>query len=534
MKEKKKRGAEQKTKMKLWKKIVLAVVLVLAVLVIVGILLIRRFFYQPPIASATGSDDAVVETENGKIRGSLEQDIYQYLGIPYAEAKERFVPAEDAAKWDGILDATETGKISPQSGMLGMSAGNQQGTDNNCQNLNIWTPGIGDGKKRAVMVWLHGGGFSTGSANSQQYNGEDLSRSGDVVVVSVNHRLGAAGFLDLSAYGEKYQYSGNAGLTDLVKALTWIHENIEQFGGDPENVTVFGQSGGGAKVLALMTSPYAKGLFQRGIVESGATETMGVTFASQDASHALTKSILEKLNIGEEDLEKLQQIDWSEIEDASQEALQETAEEFQIPAPLTSGYAMEWGPVVEGDYMPSNPVTDDSFAENGKDVELLIGSNLNEWTRMMGGNQGDLDEETLQAFREAYPDKDEEDAKYTDTLIRLPMLKIMSHKADQNGADVYAYVFTWDHSRQGAYHGAEIPFVFDHAQENSDAQKFADQISEAWVNFAKTGVPSAEGMPEWEPYDREKGATMLLDETSRMVYGHDRNLMHLLAPDYIY
>ena len=229
-----------------------------------------------------------------------------------------------------------------------------------------------------------------------------------------------------------------------------------------------------------------------------------------------------------------EQIDWNKLEDASQEALQETAEEFQIPAPLNSGYAMEWGPVVDGDYMPSDPVTEESFAENGKDIELLIGSNLNEWTRLMGGNQGTLSEEEIQAFKEAYPDKDESKANTVDTLIRLPMLKIMSHKADQNGANVYAYVFTWDNSVQGAFHGAEISFVFDHSQSSSTAQKLADQISQAWVNFAKTGVPSAEGLPEWEPYDRQNGATMLLDENSTLVYGHDRKLMSLLAPDYVY
>lgn len=534
MKNKKDTQAKSKKKMKLWKKILIAVLILLAIIGIAAFFIIRRFFYQPPIQAASASDAAIVETAKGQIQGSFENDIYQYLGIPYAQATERFVPAEDVKEWDGILEATSTGPMSPQSGMLGMSAGNQDGTDNNCQNLNIWTPGISDGKKRAVMVWLHGGGFSTGSANGQQYNGEDLSKSGDVVVVSVNHRLGAAGFMDLSAYGEKYKYSGNTGVTDIVKALEWIHENIEAFGGDPDNVTLFGQSGGGAKVLAMMTSPYVKGLFKRGIVESGATETMGVTFASQESSTYLTERILDNLGIDADQLDQLQTMDWSKLEDAAQEALQETADKFQIPAPLNSGYAMEWGPVVDGDYMPSNPVTDDSFAENGKDVELLIGSNLNEWTGMMGGDQGTLSEEEIQAFKEAYPNEAEKNANKVDTLIRLPMLKIMSHKADQNGANVYAYVFTWDKSPMGAYHGAEIPFVFDHKQSDSAAQKFADQVSQAWVNFAKTGVPSAEGLPDWEPYTRETGATMILDENSTLVYGHDRTLMSLLAPDYEY
>lgn len=431
------------------KKYIFIILGILLILLIAAFLIIRSFFARPQIASSEPSDLAVVELDKGAIRGSEDDGIYQYLGIPYAQAEERFVPAEEVKAWEGVMDATAVGPISPQSSMLGMSGGSQEGTDNNCQNLNIWTPGIHDGKKRAVMVWLHGGGFSTGSANDADYNGADLSRSGDVVVVSVNHRLGVSGFLDLSAYGDKYRDSANIGLTDIVSALQWVQENIEAFGGDPENVTLFGQPGGGAKVLAMMTTPYAKGLFQRGIVQSGATETMGVTFTSQEASTSLTERILGKLGITEDNIEEIQKVSMEELENASSEALQETAEEYQIPAPLSDGYAMEWGPVIDGEYMPSNPVTEDSFAENGKGIDLLIGSNLNEWTMLMGGDQGNLTAEETAAFEEAYPYEDPENANKVDTLIRLPMLKIMSHKADQKDGNVYAYVFTWDESRMG-------------------------------------------------------------------------------------
>ena len=380
-------------------------------------------------------------------------------------------------------------------------------------------------------------------------NGKDTVESQPMVYVtesgSVYHRKLGCSYLNLSvqqisgssvkasknAYGEKYQYSANAGLDDIVKALKWVQENIEQFGGDPSNVTVFGQSGGGAKVLALMTTPNAKGLFERGIVQSGATETMGVTFTSEEASQSLTERILDKLGITADHIENIQNVDISKIESASQEAMQETAAEYQIPAPLSDGYAMEWGPVIEGDYMPENPVTEDGFAENGKNIDLLIGSNLNEWTTMMGGDQGTLTEEEVAAYESAYPDKNPENADKVDTLIRIPMLKIMSHKAMQGGSNIYAYVFTYENGSNdgtGVYHGAEISYVFDHIQNDQEAQKFADQISQAWVNFAKTGVPSADGMPEWETYDNEKGATMILDEMSTLVYGHDRELMKLL------
>lgn len=207
------------------------------------------------------------------------------------------------------------------------------------------------------MVWLHGGGFSTGSANEAQYDGENLSRSGDVVVVSVNHRLNVFGHLDLSAYGDKYEYSENVGITDIVDALEWVQDNIEAFGGDPDNVTVFGQSGGGAKVLALMTSPYAEGLFDKGIVQSGATETMGVRFNTQESSTALTGNILDILGITAENIEDIQTVPADELQAAAQQALQQTGEELQIPAALGGGYSMDWEPVVDGDFLPTDPVT---------------------------------------------------------------------------------------------------------------------------------------------------------------------------------
>lgn len=178
--------------------------------------------------------ETVVQTTAGLVQGTDEHGIYRYLGVPYAQAKERFVPADDVAAWDGIRIADSYGPISPQGTISGLgNAANQEGTDNNSQNLNIWTPGVNDGKKRPVMVWLHGGGFSTGSANEESYDSEHLSRSGDVVVVTVNHRLNVFGYLDLSAYREKYKDSANVGIRDIVASLEWIQDNIEVFGGDP-------------------------------------------------------------------------------------------------------------------------------------------------------------------------------------------------------------------------------------------------------------------------------------------------------------
>lgn len=474
----------------------------------------------------------VVQTTAGQVQGTDIDGMFRYLGIPYAKATERFVPAEEVEPWEGILVVDQYGKMSPQGSISGIDGERDQtGTDNNCQNLNIWTPGIQDGQKRPVMVWLHGGGFSTGSANEEEYDGEALSRSGDVVVVSVNHRLNVFGHLDLSAYDKKYQYSANVGITDIIAALEWIQENIEAFGGDPDNVTVFGQSGGGAKVLALMTAPDAQGLFDKGIVQSGATETMGVAFNTQESSARLAEHVLENLGISAENIEEIQQVPVERLQEAATLALQQTGEELQIPAALGDAYSMDWEPVIDDDFLPTNPVTEDSFANVGKNIPLLIGSNLNEWSGYFPADTIASSQELTAALQEAYPNKPDLTADQVDsTTIRLPLLKIMSHKADQGGAPVYAYVFTYGNS----YHGAEIPYVFCHANGNAEEAALAKQISQAWIQFARTGTPGAEGLPEWEPYTRESGATMLLDTESRMGYHHDRDLMALLAPDYVY
>lgn len=476
--------------------------------------------------------ETVVQTTAGLVQGTDEDGIYRYLGVPYAEALERFVPAGDVTPWEGIRMADSYGPISPQGAISGLGdAGSQEGTDNNSQNLNIWTPGVGDGEKRPVMVWFHGGGFSTGSANEEGYDGENLSRSGDVVVVSVNHRLNVFGYLDLSAYGKKYKDSANVGIRDIVDSLEWIRDNIEAFGGDPDNVTVFGQSGGGAKVLALMTSPYARGLFHKGIVQSGATETMGVIFNSQEASTRLAENILEELGITAENIEDIQTVPVEDLETAAARALQKTGEELKLPAALGGGYSMDWEPVVDGDFLPTDPVTEDSFADAGADIPLLIGSNLNEWSGFFESDPIEPTEELTAALRQAYPNKPELTAEQVDTTtIRLPLLKIMSHKADQKAAPVYAYVFTYGNS----YHGAEIPYVFDQVSGSEEEQSLAEQVSQAWVNFARTGTPGTEKMTDWEPYTRENGATMILDTEPELVFHHDQELLSILVPDYEY
>ena len=486
-----------------------------------------RSRFTPDRTPGPGEAGEIVTVAEGQLQGTVNDGIYRYLGVPYAEAKERFVPAEPVTPWEGVRNADSYGPMSPQGSMLGFGGGSQDGTDNNCQNLNLWTPGLNDGGLRPVMVWLHGGGFSTGTANDSSYDGEALARSGDVVVVGVNHRLNLFGHFDLSAYDEKYKDSANVGMWDILMALEWIQKNIEVFGGDPDNVTVFGQSGGGAKVLALMSTPYAQGLFHKGIVQSGVTETVGVSFTSQEASTRLTEIMLAELDIPAANIGQVQTVAVDKLQSAANKALDQTAQEFEIPAPLSSGYQMEWEPVVDGDFLPTSPVTTDGFAEAGRDIPLLIGSNLNEWTGFYKTSTDGMDADALAAaVKETYPDKSDLTAENVDILIRLPLLKTMTHKADQNGAPVYAYLMTYGNSS----HGAEIPYIFRH----SDSAAMNDLFSSIWVNFARNGAPGADGLPAWEPYTHTGGATMLLDTPSTLVYHHDDALLKLLAPDYTY
>ena len=322
------------------------------------------------------------------------------------------------------------------------------------------------------MVWLHGGGFSTGSAQELAvYDGANLSRKGDVVVVSVNHRLNVLAHLDLSAYGDEYRYSANIGIVDLIDALEWIHKNISSFGGDPDNITLFGESGGGAKILALMSSPYAKGLFKRGIIESGATEMMGVIFTDKEPSERVAELTMK--NLGIENPEELQNVPYEELAVASNAALAQTAEEYQIPAALGGGYGLSWEPVIDGDFLPENPVNEDGFADGAEDYGMLIGSNLTEWEafymaaapalyqndtprtwsdeetdRRLQEKYGDKADAIVEEFLEVYPEKTKADALFIDSsTIRIPMLKIMNAKSSNGNASIYGLPYSGDSIR---------------------------------------------------------------------------------------
>lgn len=522
-----------------------------------------------PDAIQAGPDIAIATTPSGKIQGFVHNAILTYRGIPYATA-ERFMPPQPTRKWADTKMALLYGNICPQSASNPLAnflfSGPHLQQSDDCQNLNIWTPALSDHKPRPVMVWLHGGGFQAGSAiESYAYDGENLSRSGDVVVVSVNHRLNVMGHLDLSAYGQQYQHSANLGVMDLVAALQWIKTNIAQFGGDPNNVTIFGESGGGAKVLTLMATPSAKGLFHKAIVQSGAVEGMGMTLLAPKTTQRVAELTLNNLKLNRRNISKLKTLPYDEIAQASQKALDQTAKEQQIPSVMGNGIALFWAPSVDGDYIPSEPVGE-NYPAMAKDIPLLIGSNLTEWNTIyayfgdiakaqtnnhhhwsvtqtqeqLQSRYGKNATAIQQAFARAYPERQPADALFVDSFLRLPAIKTAQLKADQHAAAVYQYLFSWDTPLLGgfamSYHTAEIPFVFNSlaltetAHGNGDeAKALADTMSGAWVNFAKTGNPNGHNMPQWQAYNRDNGAVMVFDNQPHMKYHHDDELMKLLT-----
>jgi para-nitrobenzyl esterase len=480
-------------------------------------------------APAFAADGPVAKIAQGALQGRMEEGVEAYLGIPYAKVAENFKPAVKADSWKGVRDASSYGKISYQSGIFGQKpakAGPNESADP--LNLNIWTPGAGS-KKRPVMVWLHGGGFSVGSANENDCDGARLARDEDVVVVGVNHRLGVYGHLDLSACGPEYRQSANAGMLDIVDALKWVRANIASFGGDPDNVTLFGQSGGGAKVIAMMSSHKADGLFRRGIIQSGATDEMGRHFTSKKISQAVAAAILKRLGIGPGELSKLSSVPEEVLVNAAFEGQRDAAVAHKIPISIGKGFASEWEPVVDGEFLTENPLGPGGFVKGAARYAMLIGSNLTEWNTLMPKEVRHKDSRMLRSlYARAFPDKDPAGAVDFDSLLRLPIREITAGRADLGGEKVYSYLFTRSQGKIGVPHGAEIPYVFVH---KDDDAAMARTMEDLWGSFARTGVPSAKGVPQWEPYTRENGAVMILDSKSRLAHHHDEALLKFIAPD---
>src|SRR6185369_2455536 len=332
-----------------------------------------------------------------------------YKGIPYAEAK-RFEMPQKPKPWQGVRSSMSYGPVAPLTDPTTSVQDESEFafhhdwgyTNEDCLRLNIWTSGINDGKKRPVMFWIHGGGFTAGSSQElPSYDGENLSKKGDVVLVSVNHRLNVLGFLDLSGYGDKYKSSPNAGLLDLVAALQWIKQNIAQFGGDPDNVTIFGQSGGGGKVTSLMNAPSAKGLFHKAIVESGSYLS---GFTEPAISKRVAAALLAELQLQPSQVDSLQTISYESLNAAGKKALSKVAAEMKAEGKTVPQFGLGWGPILDGSFLPYQP-TDAAAIEIAKNVPLLVGSTKNEFTPFIQGSRDITMENATINLQKKYGDK---------------------------------------------------------------------------------------------------------------------------------
>ena len=442
----------------------------------------------------TTGEDTIVSTKYGKIQGYNDAGIYTFKGIQYAKA-ERFMPPEYPDSFDGVKKCQVYGPKAMQNQNVRWNDPTDydfgfqfkiEFLSEDCQVLNVWTPAL-DGKKRPVFLWIHGGGYANGSAIFlPAQDGRSLAEKGDIVVVTVNHRLNILGYIDLTALGGKYSESVNLGMQDLVKALEWVHDNIEAFGGDPGCVTIGGQSGGGGKVSTLMAMPSAQGLFHRAVVQSGSTLRQSLPEQSQ----ALGLAVLEELGLTPETADKLAEVPYAELEAAGNRASRRAGGRF--------------APVVDGKYRVQHPF-DPAAPACSRDVTRLIGSNLNEF---------------------CYTNH----VKFTvDERTRAGVISQATVKAAQGGAPAYVYLFEWQSAVNdgalAACHGMELPFMFNNVAVQremtggtKEAYKMADKVSSAWISFIKNGDPNTKKLPKWEPFNAETEATMVLDNVSKMQY----------------
>jgi para-nitrobenzyl esterase len=426
-------------------------------------------------------------------------------------------------------------------------------TSEDCMRVNVWTPGINDGKKRPVMFWIHGGGFTAGSSQElPSYDGESLAKTGDVVVVSINHRLNILGFLDLSAYGEKYKHSANASILDIKAALEWVKENIANFGGDPGNVTIFGQSGGGAKVNTLMAMPSAKGLFHKAINESG---SFRMNMLEKPTTQAIAAEVLKALNLQPNQVDSLQTMPFAQLSEAGKKALKIIADQMKAAGKPLPGFGLSWSPSVDGDDLPYQLFSKEAF-ELSKDVPLLIGTVKNEFMPSLGAGlsnapldkvtefirkqRGDKADAYIATVKQAYPnDTKPSDLLDIDVMFRPGAVTQANEKsALTNGAPVYMYLFTWQSpvmdGKYKAVHCMELAFAFNNIHRceemtggTKEAYALADKVSKAWINFARSGNPNHKGLPDWPAYNSSNTSTMHFDNKCAVMPQMDKALFDL-------
>lgn len=492
----------------------------------------------------------IVETRSGKMSGiRFDGDVDAFYGIPYAAptgGNARFMKPAKPALWRGVREMTSVANRSPQDTIGPLteveSLDRRETMGEDCLNLNVFTPGS-DGNNRPVMVWLHGGGFSSGSGGWLLYDGTNLARSQDVVVVTVNHRLNVFGYLHLAELGgEKYADSGNAGMLDIIAALQWVRDNIAAFGGDPGSVTIFGQSGGGGKVSTLLAMPEAKGLFHKAIAMSG-SNVRGTPMAQ---GTEIAERLLAALELRPNQLDRLQAMPMQQLLDT-----------------FLGMRGLRMAPVVDGLHLPRDPFYPDAPGLS-TDIPMLLSTTEHEVNFSAGTPLDDFDNSSLQqrvkqtigtsdnkakelidVYRTGRPDISNVELFQilaSDNSFRRGVMTQAALKADQHAAPVYMYYFRWNSSvRQGrlrAYHCLDIPFVFNNIDEcaamtgaGQDRYVLATKMSAAFASFARTGDPNHAGLPHWSAFTTEQRATMIMDKETHLVndpYGDERRALYAI------
>lgn len=523
----------------------------------------RRFIAQASMAAASGALFGVptfpsafvgraraqaryvtADTAFGRIRGIDNEGIKTFKGVPYGAntaGKNRFMPPVNPSEWTGVRDALEYGPSAPQSepgapvvaSDLAVAGAGLTAESEDCLVLNVWTPAVNDGRKRPVMLWCHGGGFSSGSGSSPITDGTNLARRGDVVVVTINHRINALGFTYLAEIGgADFAQSGDAGMLDIVHALRWVRDNIARFGGDPDIVTIFGQSGGGRKVNTLLTMPSARGLFHRAIIQSGPSMRL-VEIA--DATR-VAEALMAKLGLNRSQVRELQNLPVDRIMSAYF-AVVRTMKVDQ----MTLGFS----PTVDGKAVPSHPFHPVASAVSAG-VPVMIGSTRTELTSRgdtalfsqtdegMRGRVRSLlgagADRVIDVYRKANPGASASDIYFliaSDHAYGAPIMKIAERRAALGAAPVYLYYFCWESPIEGGRlkspHTIEIPFAWDTVAKarltstSPDAPALADKVSDAWIAFARSGDPNVPMLPRWPAFDAVNRPTMVFNNESRVV-----------------